>query len=39
MTRLLQAPYNLNQGDLVVATVSSENAVGWSAPSTANSIG
>jgi len=39
MTRFLADPYNLRQGDLLVATVSSKNTVGWSAPSSPNIIG
>ena len=39
MTRFLSSPYNLNQGDTIVATVSSRNTVGWSEISTPNTIG
>ena len=39
MTRFLSSPYNLNQGDTIVATVSSRNTVGWSDISTPNTIG
>ena len=34
-----QAPYNLVQGDLIVAIVRAQNEVGWSQYSSENSVG
>jgi len=39
MTRFLASPYNLKQGDTIVATVRSRNTVGWSDQSTPNTVG
>lgn len=39
MLRFLQEPYLLNQGDLIVAVISSTNAVGESLPSVPNTVG
>jgi len=39
MTKFLSDPYNLVQGDLIIATVSSKNTVGWSTASSPNTVG
>lgn len=39
MLSFLDSPFNLIQGDLVIATVQARNSIGWSVPSLPNVTG